>query len=191
MMVVLSFLSLFLLLSGCEPRVIFATDDVSFLKSLEGSVKEGSMHVTYDDYDGKKKKYDECIGTPTIGYGTTDRREVMKGEITEERAQELLKAELESISKFICDNVTVELTVPQMISLESFVYNVGRKNFLESTLLKVLNDGKYDEVPAQMMRWVYSGGKVSEGLKKRRKKEVWMWNMRPTQSHVVKRFTAE
>jgi lysozyme len=38
-------------------------------------------------------------------------------------------------------------------------------------MLLRLNDGKYDEVPAEMARWNRSGGEVLEGLKRRRKAE--------------------
>ncbi len=47
---------------------------------------------------------------------------------------------------------------------------------LNSTLLKKLNNGQYDQVPAQLMRWDKAGGKVVPGLKKRRESEVKLWN---------------
>jgi lysozyme len=39
-------------------------------------------------------------------------------------------------------------------------------------MLKVLNEGKYNEVPDQMRRWNRAGGKVLEGLVKRRDYEA-------------------
>ena len=39
-------------------------------------------------------------------------------------------------------------------------------------MLKVLNEGKYDEVPDQMRRWNRAGGKVLEGLVIRRDHEA-------------------
>jgi len=38
-------------------------------------------------------------------------------------------------------------------------------------MLKVLNNGEYEEVPAQMRRWNKAGGKVLEGLTRRRNAE--------------------
>ena len=35
-------------------------------------------------------------------------------------------------------------------------------------MLKVLNDNKKDEVPTQIKRWNKAGGKVLEGLERRR-----------------------
>ena len=39
-------------------------------------------------------------------------------------------------------------------------------------MLKVLNSGNYEEVPAQMKRWNKAGGKVLEGLIRRREAEA-------------------
>jgi lysozyme len=38
-------------------------------------------------------------------------------------------------------------------------------------MLKVLNAGEYDEVPAQLKRWNKASGKVLEGLIRRREAE--------------------
>jgi len=42
-------------------------------------------------------------------------------------------------------------------------------------MLRVLNEGKYDEVPAQMLRWNKAGGKELEGLTRRRQAEADMF----------------
>jgi len=41
--------------------------------------------------------------------------------------------------------------------------------------LKVLNSGDYDGVPAQILRWNKAGGKVLEGLTRRRQAEADMF----------------
>jgi lysozyme len=38
-------------------------------------------------------------------------------------------------------------------------------------MLKVLNEGKYDLVPAEMRRWNKAGGETLEGLVRRREAE--------------------
>jgi lysozyme len=48
---------------------------------------------------------------------------------------------------------------------------VGYGALRTSTLLKLLDQGKYKEASEQFERWVYAGGKPLEGLKKRRKAE--------------------
>ncbi len=44
-------------------------------------------------------------------------------------------------------------------ALVSWTYNLGPTNLINSTMLKVLNAGEYDEVPAQIKRWNKAGGK--------------------------------
>ena len=53
----------------------------------------------------------------------------------------------------------------------SWVYNLGPANLKSSTLLKVLNEGKYEEVPNQMRRWNKVNKQVNEGLVRRRNAE--------------------
>ena len=51
--------------------------------------------------------------------------------------------------------------------------NLNIHNILATlTLLKVLNKGEYDEVPAQIKRWNKAGGKVLQGLIRRREAEA-------------------
>ena len=53
--------------------------------------------------------------------------------------------------------------------MASFTYNVGENAFSNSTLLRMLNEGQNkDKVALQFDRWIYAGGKVNNGLKKRR-----------------------
>jgi lysozyme len=59
----------------------------------------------------------------------------------------------------------------------SWVYNLGNGNLGASTLLKVLNMGDYAGVPAQMLRWNKAGGKVLEGLTRRRQAEADLFGL--------------
>ena len=64
----------------------------------------------------------------------------------------------------------------QFDSLVCLVFNIGATNFKTSTLLKFLNDGSLDKVPAQFMRWVYAGKVKLKGLENRRFAEINLWN---------------
>jgi len=46
-------------------------------------------------------------------------------------------------------------------------------------MLRVLNEGKYDEVPAQMKKWNKANGKVLAGLTRRREAEGLMFEGEP------------
>jgi GH24 family phage-related lysozyme (muramidase) len=123
--------------------------------------------------------YDDPAGHCTIGYGHLVHRgkcdgsepaEFKKG-ITKKRALKLLQEDAASAAAAVEAKVTVPLNQQQFDALVSFVFNLGVGNFSSSTLLKVLNKKKYDEVPEQLDRWVLAGGKRLQGLVNRRKAE--------------------
>ena len=92
--------------------------------------------------------------------------------ISEDTANEMLVEELKEYENYINTLVTVELNQNQFDAMVSWVYNLGSSNLQASTLLKVLNAGDYEGVPAQIMRWNKAGGKVLEGLTRRRQAEA-------------------
>lgn len=123
-------------------------------------------------FEGCELEAYKCpAGVWTIGYGHIKGvKEGMK--ITEMQAEEMLKSELHEYEGYINDYVTVPLNQNQFDAMVSWVYNLGGGNLRASTLLKVLNAGDYDGVPAQMLRWNKAGGKVLEGLTRRRQAEA-------------------
>ena len=118
--------------------------------------------------------YQCSAGVWTIGYGHT--KDVQEGdEWSEAHADHMLEVELEEFEEYINDNVTVALSQNQFDALVSWVYNLGPANLKASTMLKVLNSGDYEGVPAQIQRWNKAGGKVLEGLIRRRKAEALLF----------------
>jgi lysozyme len=114
--------------------------------------------------------YDDGVGFETIGYGT-------RLPITEVEAELLLRHRLVTLYlPAILESVKVSLTDNQMSALASFVYNVGVAAFKKSTLLKKLNAGDYGAVPAQLRRWNRAGGRVLQGLVRRREAEAELWS---------------
>ena len=106
-------------------------------------------------------------GVWTIGYGHI--KGVSEGlSITQEQAEQMLLDELKEYENYINELVVVDLSQNQFDALVSWVYNLGPANLKSSTLLKVLNSGDYAGVPDQIERWNKAGGKVLEGLIRRR-----------------------
>jgi lysozyme len=66
----------------------------------------------------------------------------------------------------------VPLEQNEFDALVAWTYNLGSTNLNNSTMLKVLNAGDKEDVPAQMKRWNKAGGKVLEGLVRRREAEA-------------------
>ena len=129
-------------------------------------------------FEGCELKAYQCsAGVWTIGYGHT--KDVVEGmEITQEQAEQMLVDELHEYESYINKYVTVALSQNQFDALVSWVYNLGPANLKASTMLKVLNDGKYEDVPYQMKRWNKAGGKVLDGLVRRREAEALLYQGR-------------
>jgi lysozyme len=111
---------------------------------------------------------------PTIGWGSTaifNRKVKLNETITIEQAQEQLEKDLTIFEDTIIAKVKVQLNQNQFDALVSFVYNIGGTNFSSSTLLKLLNQKKYEDAALQFLRWNKQAGKVLNGLTKRRQAE--------------------
>ena len=122
------------------------------------------------------KPYLCSAGVATIGYGSTmyaDGRKVTLKDaaISESQALELLANTLGKYEKAVNDYVKVSLTQNEFDALVSFTYNLGAGNLLSSTLLKKLNAGDKAGAANQFEVWNKAGGKVLEGLVKRRAAE--------------------
>lgn len=113
-------------------------------------------------------------GVWTIGYGSTsiDGVKVKQGDtITEQAALDDIYRRLNEIDKQITATICVPLNSNQLNALLDFVYNLGIGNFRSSTLLRKLNDSDYRGAADELLRWNKSGGKVLEGLTRRREAE--------------------
>ena len=118
-----------------------------------------------------------CVaGKRTIGYG-----HILKPDefyvcgVSEKQAEALLVQDLNQAEEVIDALVKVPLKTHQRDALVSFVFNIGGYAFQRSTLLKELNLGNYDQVPKQLLRWIYVNGKPCGGLVRRRQTEAAMF----------------
>ena len=114
---------------------------------------------------------------PTIGWGNTryeDGNPVNMGDkITQERADELFENILNTFAVGVKKLVKSNINENQFSALVCFAYNVGLGNLQKSTLLRVLNANPNDlEIRNQFMRWNKAGGKVLNGLTRRRQAEA-------------------
>lgn len=120
------------------------------------------------------KAYLDSGGVPTIGWGHV--KGVKMGmTITEAQAQSYFEDDIAQFERVVDENVRVSLTDNQFAALVSFAYNVGAGAFLKSTLLKKLNAGDFDSVPAELGKWVNVKGKRVQGLVNRRAAEAGLW----------------
>lgn len=131
----------------------------------------------------RENLYNDAAGYCTIAYGHLLKKagcdgsepEEMRRGLPEPLGAELLRKDMAIAERAVSRYVSVDMTDGQYASLCDFVYNVGSGNFRSSTLLKVVNAGNQDEVPTQLRRWVRAGGRVLEGLKTRREREIELY----------------
>ena len=119
-------------------------------------------------------------GIPSIGYGCTRYEDgtpvkLTDPAITEERAVELMRATLAPFVADLNNWVRVPLNQGQFDALCDLIYNIGPGAFRDSTLLSLLNQGKYSLAAAQFPLWCHANGSVIPGLVARRRVEQSMF----------------
>jgi GH24 family phage-related lysozyme (muramidase) len=131
---------------------------IDLIKSFEGCVLHAYKPVDTEKYW-------------TIGYGHygSDVRENMT--ISQKEAEQLLVFDLRVFDYAVNSLVKVTLNQNQFDSLVSFAYNCGRENLRTSTLLKKVNQKDFKGAANEFDKWIHAGGKVLNGLIRRRKAE--------------------
>lgn len=131
-------------------------------------------------YEGLRLTSYICpAGVLTIGYGHTSAAGkpfvAPKMTVTKEEATAILRADLGRFERGVESLVKVDLTQHQFDALVSFAFNCGLGALKKSTLLKRVNAKRFDDVPAEFMKWTRGGGRQLAGLVRRRRAEVEMW----------------
>lgn len=124
--------------------------------------------------------YKDSVGILTIGYGHT--YNVYEGQtITKEKAIELLYGDIENFERIVTSyDFIYHWTQNEFDALVSFTYNIG-------SLDQLTQDGTRtkSEIAANMLKYVYGGGVVLDGLVLRRRWEHDLFlatNTHPEQS---------
>ena len=146
------------------------------------------MQMSQAGIDALLKKFEGCKLTSyrcpanvcTIGYGHTSAAGsptvVDNMKITQKQADDILRKDLVKYETGVHDIVTQPLSQNQFDVLVDFAYNAGLGNLKSSTLLKKVNAGQFDAVPAELMKWTKGGGKTLPGLVRRRQAESTWWS---------------
>lgn len=154
--------------SGAAARPITRTS-LELIKVFEGWVAaayddpSGYCTIGYGHLIALKK----CVGTDLGKYATP---------LTLSQGESLLEEDTISARIAIQDVVKIDLNTNQFGALTSFVFNVGKKNFYNSTLLRLINDGELQAASGEFKRWQKSKGVVLQGLAQRRACEMAHFN---------------
>lgn len=124
--------------------------------------------------------YLDTAKIPTIGIGATryfgGSRVKMGDKITVSQAYGYFRHDIKWAEKAVDDLTVDTLNQNQFDALVSFVYNVGMTAYRNSTLRKRINKDPGDpSIRQEFNKWVMSGGKVTQGLVNRRKREADMY----------------
>lgn len=137
---------------------------------------EDCVKLVKDSEGYSSHPYRDSAGFSTVGWG----HKILQGEdfhdgLTVEEAENLLNEDLQKAASGVTNLVKVPISQNQFDALTDFVFNLGEAKLKESTLLRKLNAGYQQDVPSELMRWVYAGGKKLPGLITRRQREVELW----------------
>lgn len=119
-------------------------------------------------------------GVPTTGYGATfyedgTRVQLDDPPITRARAEALLLHMVRTVYLpavlRLCPAL-VTATPERLAAIIDFAFNLGAGKLKASTLRRRVNAGQWDQVPAELRKWVNGGGRRLTGLVRRREVEV-------------------
>jgi lysozyme len=173
-------------MSGFSPRGTISIESPKipgFPDSIPNKQQEAEMNFSTAGMDLLKKSegfrnrvYLDAAGLPTIGYGhRLLHPESFPNGIDEPQAANLLAADLRDAEQAVQRLVKVPLTQGQFDALVDFTFNLGAGRLANSTLLKSLNAGRYDEAAEQLLLWDHAGGHELAALKLRRQAEAALW----------------
>lgn len=115
-------------------------------------------------------------GLLTIGYGhVLQPGERFERGIDAPMGRYLLEKDVALAEAAMARLIAVELLQHQWDALVSFTFNVGAGRLQMSSLRRAINRGAHEDVPRQLMRWVYAGSRKLPGLVKRRAAEAALY----------------
>lgn len=141
-----------------------------------------SCYNVIKHYEGCKLEAYLCPAKiPTIGFGNTfysDGKPVKIGDkITLKQAEDILPNIVLKFAQGVDRLVKRELLQCEFDALVSFAYNCGLGNLEKSNLLREVNKkGSALKIETEFLKWNKGGGKILEGLTRRRKTEALLYN---------------
>ncbi|WP_426483071.1 lysozyme [Chryseobacterium sp. R2ACT005] len=140
---------------------------------MKTSQKGINLIVSFEGFSAKP--YLDSAGIPTIGYGNTyypgGKKVTMKDPtITKEKGAELFAAVLPTYEKIVNSKVKIALNQNQFDALVSHAYNTGGSDTLFYLINKKTEDSEIKDWFTK--RYITAGGKVLNGLIRRRKAEA-------------------
>ncbi len=145
------------------------------------SLSRDGIQLIVAEESFRSRTYLDVAGRATIGYGHKIRPgESFPNGVSKEEARQLFLADTREAQRAVQDLVKVPITQGQYNVLTSLAYNSGRGNFVNSDVLRRLNQGDYNGAADELLTFnrirVLRDGKlgpkvVNAGLTNRRRRE--------------------
>lgn len=148
-----------------DKKLILSNRGMALIKEFEGF---------------RSAPYRDVVGIPTIGYGNTyylDGRKVSMSDkpLTKDEAHELKMAitnrDFTPKVRQALASSKVPITQNMFDACVSLAYNIGVAGFAKSSVVRHLNAGNKSAAADAFLLWNKAGGKVVNGLVRRRKAE--------------------
>ncbi len=136
---------------------------------------QSGLHLTEQFESCRLIAYLDSKGVPTIAWGHT--AGVQLGDTcTQEQADAWLQQDIGWAVSVVNRYVTIAVTQGEFDALVDFTFNCGTGNFQHSTLLALVDQGRFADAAKEFERWDKSGGQVVAGLLRRRIAEEGEFN---------------
>jgi lysozyme len=135
-------------------KIRYAVSSLAVVGVLVAGIKghEGKENTAYVD----RLAYNKAV---TVCYGHT-RTAVLGQRYTDAQCDVLLLKDLNEIyAPIVRKLVKVPLSQGEFNALVDFTYNLGEGNFRSSTLLRLVNAGRYEEAGNEFSKWKFTNGK--------------------------------
>lgn len=140
------------------------------------SVSEDGIKLLIEFEGEVLSVYKDPVGLPTLGVGHLVKPDEKANypvgkKITKEESRKFLRNDLKKFEACVNNAVTVPITQNQFDALVSLAFNIGEGGFKRSSVLRNLNNRKFDAAADAFLAWNKAGGKVLPGLTRRRNAE--------------------
>ena len=146
-------------------------------------INENALNIikTFEGFSGTP--YRCAAGYPTIGFGSIydllgARVTMGHKEITEVQAQDLLLRDVAGAFGAV-ERLTQpyfeDLTENQKGALTSLTFNIGSGNFRASQVRSLIKQGCIEDAGNQIWQWRRAGGRILNGLVRRRARETQLY----------------
>lgn len=117
--------------------------------------------------------YKDPVGVVTICFGVTndDRKVKMGDTATKDECYQMLAEDLPRYKAMVDKVIKVPMPPHRTAAMVSFTYNVGQGNLAKSSVARYINAKQPLKGCDALMAWNKAGGKVLNGLTKRRAAE--------------------